>query len=314
MAVPNVVRHAEGWCDMRKYRKFNEGGSSDLEDFEDKAMPKRYSALEELASGREKGSFDEDVYARAKRFVDRGGDEAPKVAAKPKPKAPAAPAPSGRADIPGAVLDGSRNVGTDSFMKEGTKEEIKRNVLNTLGAVSGLTGTIPLVRAARAAMKPKPSTALATSETPVTFLGASGRRSMGSPERIGTTPKSLPAPKAAEETGTKAVELSKESVNRSAAKRAMEGQPRSKEEKELLESTLRGRASRKDIQSRRPGPKKPEVSASNKADKAPRGRSSYRDDADVEFRRGGATKAYASGGKVRGGGCEMRGKTRGVMR
>lgn len=292
---------------MRKYRKFNEGGASDLEDFEDKAMPKRYSALEELASGREKGSFDEDTYARAKRFVERGGDEAPKVAAKPKPKAAPA-APSGRAEIPGA---GPYKAPASTGEMMG---ETERNVLNTLGAVSGLTGTIPLVRTARAAMKPKPSTALATSETPVTFLGASGRRSMGSPERIGTTPKSLPAPKAAEETGTKAVELSKESVNRAAAKRAMEGQQRSKEEKELLESTLRGRAGRKDIQSRRPGPKKPEVSASDKADKTPRGRSSYRDDADVEFRRGGATKAYASGGKVRGGGCEVRGKTRGVMR
>lgn len=288
---------------MRKYRKFADGGETT------EMSPKPYSALEELASGREKGSFDEDTYARARRFLERGGSEAPKAAAKPRPKAaPAAPAPSGRAEIPGA---GPYKAPASTGEMMG---ETERNVLNTLGAVSGLTGTIPLVRTARAAMKPKPSTALATSETPVTFLGASGRRSMGSPDRIGATPKSLPSPKAAEDTGTKAVELSKESVNRSAAKRAMEGQPRSKEEKELLESTLRGRASRKDIQSRRPGPKKPEVSASDKADKAPRGRSSYKDDADVEFRRGGSTKAYASGGKVRGGGCEARGKTRGFMR
>lgn len=286
---------------MRKYRKFADGGETT------EMVPKQYSALEELASGREKGSFDEDTYARARRFLERGGDEAPKAAAKPRPKAAPA-ASSGRAEIPGA---GPYKAPASTGEMMG---ETERNILNTLGAVSGLTGTIPLVRTARAAMKPKPSTALATSETPVTFLGASGRRSMGSPDRIGATPKSLPAPKAAEETGTKAVELSKESVNRAAAKRAMEGQSRSKEEKELLESTLRGRASRKDIQSRRPGPKKPEVSASDKADKAPRGRSSYRDDADVEFRRGGATKAYASGGKVRGGGCEVRGKTRGVMR
>lgn len=278
---------------MRKYRKFADGGETT------EMSPKQYSALEELASGREKGSFDEDTYARARRFLERGGSEAPKVAAKPKPKAPAASAPSGRAEIPGA---GPYKAPASTGEMMG---ETERNILNTLGAVSGLTGTIPLVRAARAATKP--STALATSETPVTFLGASGRRSMGSPDRIGATPKSLPSPKAAEDTGTKAVELSKESVNRSAAKRAMEGQPRSKEEKELLESTLRGRASRKDIQSRRPGPKKPEVSASDKADKAPRGRSSYRDDADVEFRRGGATKAYKSGGSVKGGGCEQRG-------
>lgn len=284
---------------MRKYRKFADGGETT------EMSPKPYSALEELASGREKGSFDEDTYARARRFLERGGSEVPKAAAKPKPKAaPAAPAPSGRAEIPGA---GPYKAPASTGEMMG---ETERNVLNTLGAVSGLTGTIPLVRTARAAMKPKPSTALATSETPVTFLGASGRRSMGSPDRIGATPKSLSGPKAAEDTGTKAVGLSKESVNRSAAKRAMEGQPRSKEEKELLESTLRGRASRKDIQSRRPGPKKPEVSASDKADKTPRGRSSYRDDADVEFRRGGATKAYTSGGSVKGAGIAQRGVKR----
>jgi hypothetical protein len=53
-------------------------------------------------------------------------------------------------------------------------------------------------------------------------------------------------------------------------------------------------------------------------DKTPRGRSSFKsaDDREPEFRRGGAAKAYASGGSVssRGDGCAQRGKTRGMMR
>ena len=53
-------------------------------------------------------------------------------------------------------------------------------------------------------------------------------------------------------------------------------------------------------------------------DKAPRGRSSFKsaDDLEPEFKRGGKTKAYASGGSVssRGDGIAQRGKTRGMMR
>lgn len=58
-----------------KKRKFAEGGAT---------------ALDELASGRDKGTFDQDVYARAKRFVERG-EEAPtaKTTAKPAAKSAA---------------------------------------------------------------------------------------------------------------------------------------------------------------------------------------------------------------------------------
>jgi hypothetical protein len=52
--------------------------------------------------------------------------------------------------------------------------------------------------------------------------------------------------------------------------------------------------------------------------KSPRDRSSFKsaDDREPEFRRGGAAKAYASGGSVssRADGCAQRGKTRGMMR
>lgn len=38
------------------------------------------------------------------------------------------------------------------------------------------------------------------------------------------------------------------------------------------------------------------------------------DTSDMTFNRGGKVKGYANGGSVRGGGCEMRGKTKGTMR
>jgi hypothetical protein len=61
--------------------------------------------------------------------------------------------------------------------------ETERNVRNILTASSGLTGMIP-----RAAAAAKPtSRAVAVPETPVTFLGASGRRNITPTERIGTT-------------------------------------------------------------------------------------------------------------------------------
>ena len=53
-------------------------------------------------------------------------------------------------------------------------------------------------------------------------------------------------------------------------------------------------------------------------EKSPRGRSSFKtaEDLEPEFKRGGKTKAYASGGSVssRGDGIAQRGKTRGMMR
>ena len=68
----------------------------------------------------------------------------------------------------------------------------------------------------------------------------------------------------------------------------------SKQEKELLESTLRGRASRADIQAKRAA-------------------TTFDELADVGFKRGGKVKCYAKGGSVRGDGCATKGKTKGRM-
>lgn len=94
-------------------------------------------------------------------------------------------------------------------------------------------------------------------------------------------------------------------------------------EMEAAESTLRGAVGRKDIQAKRAAAAKgrAEVMEANKpvlqaTPKKPSPRAKTRDEEmDYEMlARGGKVGKYASGGKVRGGGCEMRGKTRGVMR
>ncbi len=119
---------------MRKYRKFSEGGTA---------------ALDELASGREKGSFDEDTYARAKKFLERGGSDAPKAAApaKPKPKASApAPAPkAASAEIPKGKEAAPASTGEDTSGPSNMDR-----IFMGLGAGAGIAGAAKLARLSRA--------------------------------------------------------------------------------------------------------------------------------------------------------------------
>jgi hypothetical protein len=291
----------------RRVRKFAEGGMEDfedkalpkvkprdLEDFEDKAMPKRYSALDALASGEEKGSFDQDVYERAKRFVNKEA-AAPKAA---KPAAKAAPArPAARMDatpagqIPGAgsytapPSDGSRSM-----------SDTERNILNTLGGVSGLSG---LRMAARGAQAAKPTgRALATTETPVTFLGASGRRNVTPAERVGVNKMDrLEGPKSG--TPVKGGDSPKQLPPAKAEAKVTRRRIGSEE---TPPAVAKGRAEAMEAN-------KPVLQAMPKK-KSPRSRTREESD-DYELRARGGRIGYAKGGQVRGGGCEMRGKTKG---
>jgi hypothetical protein len=267
----------------------------DLEDFEDKAMPKRYSALDALASGEEKGSFDQDVYERAKRFVNKEA-AAPKAASKPAPKPAtkaAAPASAARVDstptgqIPGAgsytapPSDGSRSM-----------SDTERNILNTLGGVSGLSG---LRMAARGAQAAKPtSRAVATSETPVTFLGASGRRSVSPAERVGANKMDrLEGPKSGVPVkgGDSPKQLPPAKAEANVTRRRIGSETPSP-------AIAKGRAEAMEAN-------KPIMQATPKK-KSPRSRTRD-EDTDYELRARGGRVGYANGGQVRGGGCEMRG-------
>lgn len=286
----------------RRARKFAEGGMEDfedkalpkakprdLEDYEDKAMPKRYSALDALASGEEKGSFDQDVYERAKRFVNK---PTPKPAAKA-----AAPASAARVDstptgqIPGAgsytapPSDGSRSM-----------SDTERNILNTLGGVSGLSG---LRMAARGAQAAKPTgRALATTETPVTFLGASGRRNVTPAERVGVNKMDrLEGPKSGTPVkgGDSPKQLPPAKAEANVTRRRIGSE-------ETPPAVAKGRAEAMEAN-------KPIMQAMPKK-KSPRSRTRD-EDTNYELRARGGRVGYANGGQVRGGGCEMRGKTKG---
>ena len=123
-----------------KKRKFAEGGTT---------------ALDELVAGRDKGAFDQDVYARAKRFLERGGEEAPArspaAAVRTKKSAPAspvgrprggdmpenapAPAAARRAEIPSENYPAPESTGDANEYGE-----VSRNILNTLSSLGGLGG------------------------------------------------------------------------------------------------------------------------------------------------------------------------------
>lgn len=85
-----------------------------------------------------------------------------------------------------------------------------------------------------------------------------------------------------------------------------------KAEMEAAESTMRGAVGRKDIQAKRAAKERAESAERKSSGRtgstgAPRSRNTVGRDEEMTSRN------FASGGKVRGGGCEMRGKTKGRM-
>lgn len=248
---------------MRKYRKFSEGGTA---------------ALDELASGREKGSFDEDTYARAKKFLERGGSDAPKAApTKPKPKA-AAPAPAPAPKAASAEIPKGGETAPASTGEDTSGPSNMDRIFMGLGAGAGIAGAAKLARLSRAEKAAK-----AAKEAASKFS----------------------APQAAKQVTT-------ETGRRFSPKAEMEA----------AESTMRGAVGRKQLQAKRAEAgktakaraetmeaNKPVLQATPKK-ASPRARTRD-EDVDYELRAKGGRIGYASGGSIRGGGCESRGKTKG---
>ena len=84
-----------------------------------------------------------------------------------------------------------------------------------------------------------------------------------------------------------------------------------KEQVQAAESTARGSVNRRQIQEAREGREKLREEAKSKFMQKEKQSKPFkpgqREDADVEFRRGGKTKAYAKGGSVKGAGAAQRG-------
>ena len=247
-----------------KKRKFAEGG-----------------ALEDLAEGKAKGRFDEDVYKRARAAMEKGGqqeevaeeartvrsvrpkgmdtgDETARMA-KRMPTAPVAPA--GRAEIPvDPTLRGPAPEGR-------IPGELERNLRNTLAAATpgigrgvAAVGTPLAASAAKGYQAGRPAAALAKS-TP--RVGDEGLEALAR-----SMVKERPTPRVA----------------------APAGRFTPKQEMEAAESTLRGSVGRKAVQESR-------------AKRLGRDRLKQ----SIED----AQKGYAKGGSVRGDGCAQRGKTKG---
>lgn len=254
-----------------KKRKFAEGG-----------------ALEELAEGKAKGSFDEDVYKRARAFLERGGEqeqaaEEKRTVRSVRPKvtdtgdesarmlrrapAPTAPAAMGRAEIP---VDRSVRAPAPEGRIPG---EIERNISNTAAALTpfgvgaAMRGAKGMGEAASAGWRAgRPAAAIAKS-TP--RVGDEGLEALAR-----STAEKVPTPRVAIERFTPA------------------------QRREATEASIRGAASRKEIQAKR-------AARESKAG-ADRAASAKE---DIVRRRSGAE--YAKGGSVRGDGICQRGKTKG---
>ena len=265
-----------------KKRKFAEGGE---------AM--KGGALEELAEGKAKGSFDEGDYKRARAFLEKGGkqeeaaEEArtvrsvrPKVTdtgdetARMARRAPtAAPAAMGRAEIPvGPHPMGRAGIPVDPAARGPAPEgripgELERNIRNTAAALTPGIG-----RAASAVAAP---------------LAASAARGYQAGRPAAALARSTPR------VGDEGLEaLARSMANRPvAAQRATSGAKYTpKQEMEAAESTMRGATSRKAVQESR-------------AKRLGRDRLKQ----SIED----AQKGYAKGGSVRGDGICQRGKTKG---
>lgn len=266
-----------------------------------KARHRKFSDGGEVPEG---GRFDSDTYKRARAWMAAGSPEsksedkpAAKTAAKPATKAStsasysnegknsAAPKSVDRAEIPKdtgypAPKASERDRGRPT-------SDFERNVLNTVGAVSGLRGLKPVLMGAKKAFEAgSASRALAKSETPVTYLGASGRKNVTPKEAIGNTDKPrLKGPtsgdRVTQSPGPKSLPPAKASADA----------PKLSAPKPKMEA---------------PTPKKPAVKVRKPIKASPRERTKFdKYDEGTEFKKGGM---------VRGSGCATKGKNfKGVM-
>jgi len=170
------------------------------------------------------------------------------------------------------------------------------------GAKAAKYGLNALKGGAKAAEVGSASRALTPYETPVTFLGKGAAKNITPVERLG-----------AEQAKRLTYQESQGAIS-GAAPRV--GGPRTAAQKDAAEfmASLKGP---KTGGSSGPKGKNPFDAAK---DKSPRRQSSFKEaeDYNIDFKRGGNVKRYASGGSVsassRGDGCAQRGKTRGMMR
>lgn len=267
---------------MRKYRKFAEGGGP----IEMEEGSGGYGELPDTEAVKSKGfkeAFRDARSAGDKSFTWQGKKYTTEMAgAKPKAAAPA-PAPSAAkassSDIPKGKESAPESTGEDTS----GPSNLDRILLGIPVAGAGIAGAAKLAQMRKA--KQAADTAKTAREAASKFASPQARQvTSDTGRRFG--------PKA---------------------------------EMEAAESTMRGAVGRRDIQAKRAAAEsargraetmernKPVLQATPKK-ASPRDRTREDREPDYELRAKGGRIGYAKGGSVRGGGCEVRGKTRGVMR
>lgn len=294
-----------------KKRKFADGGETT------EMMP---------SAKPEGGRFDKDTYARARRFVESGGEKeetktavkkARKVETKPSAsdessykdtssrfpskyeEAPVSRASSGsRAGptIERAAKMARDKAAEDEMMRPG-RDAIEGVYPETMLLGGGLRSLMGRKGAAEAAGSTERG--LATYETPITFTGRSGAKNMTPLERLAE--RKVPRL----EMGAAKIEQKAGDAGRLTKAEAKPSAPRQ----------ITNKAEEKSSPAKnRQMPKKEDFGAAKKPDRT----RFNEDEGDVEFGRGGKVKKYASGGSVssassRGDGIAQRGKTKGKV-
>lgn len=277
---------------MRKYRKFDEGGPTYGED--ERPAPTGMSEAAELMPEKPKGfkdAFREARSAGDKTFTWQGKKYTTEMAGSktaPPSGTPGgayrgqraeAPAPKAASfDIPKGKESAPESTGEDTS----GPSNLDRILLGIPVAGAGIAGAAKLAQMRKA--KQAADTAKTAREAASKFASPQARQVTSDTGR---------------KFGPKA-------------------------EMEAAESTMRGAVGRRDIQAKRAAAEsargraetmernKPVLQATPKK-ASPRSRTRD-EDVDYELRAKGGRIGYAKGGSVRGGGCEIRGKTRGVMR
>lgn len=194
---------------------------------------------------------------------------------------------------------------------EGGMSDTTRNVLNTLGALGVGTG---VGLGARALVRHQAAKRSAEALRRLDEPGVEAAQRAAAERRAMSTLKEGLAKDLAQDISSGSV--GRGTPMRSTATTAETGRRFTPaEEMEAATSTMRGAVGRRQVQEARTARERSQAAAQAKAEKpAVQGdkarmtpRSRTRDEEDVEFRKGGKTKAYASGGSVRGAGIAQRG-------
>ena len=271
-----------------KKRRFAEGGDT--------------PALDELAAGKETGRFGEDVYARAKRFLENKEEQKPSVKPSSAKAQTAKPAVAKPVEAPAESKGSEPRKPTPEQEAEYERIKASDKPLEGVYPETWLVGGGAMRAAANAIGKPLARAAVEGWKAGRPGATVAKELAKGpADEAVEKAASSIASRPAASQTARDASRFTAQQ-EREAAESAMRGATNRRLIRERMNEAARGRATAMEES-------KPILQARQQRGSP---RSAVREE-EPEFAmaRGGKAKGYAKGGSIRGGGCEQRGKTRG---